>query len=50
MQRETVHHFASAGADSSRGEQAAYAPPTAELICLACEISAYAPDGDVPLF
>lgn len=25
-------------------------PPTVEVICLACEISAYAPDGDVPLF
>lgn len=24
-------------------------PPTLELICLACEISAYAPDGDLPL-
>ncbi len=27
-----------------------YQPPTVEVICLACEISAYAPDGDVPLF
>jgi len=25
-------------------------PPRFELICLACEISAYAPDGDLPLF
>lgn len=25
-------------------------PPTVEVICLACEISAYAPDGDLPLF
>jgi hypothetical protein len=24
--------------------------PTVEVICLACEISAYAPDGDTPLF
>lgn len=24
-------------------------PPTVEVICLACEISAYAPDGDLPL-
>jgi hypothetical protein len=27
-----------------------YEPPTYEIICLACEISAYAPDGDTPLF
>lgn len=26
-----------------------YEPPRFEVICLACEISAYAPDGD-PLF
>ena len=25
-------------------------PPVLEVICLACEISAYAPDGDPPLF
>ena len=25
-------------------------PPTVEVVCLACEISAYAPDGDIPLF
>ncbi len=25
-------------------------PPTVQVICLACEISAYAPDGDLPLF
>lgn len=25
-------------------------PPRFELICLACEISAYAPDSDLPLF
>ena len=24
--------------------------PTVEVVCLACEISAYAPDGDLPLF
>ncbi len=29
----------------------AYQPPTFEVICLACEISSYAPDeGDSPLF
>lgn len=27
-----------------------YEPPRYELICLACEISAYAPDSDLPLF
>ena len=27
-----------------------YEPPRYELICLACEISAYAPDTDLPLF
>jgi hypothetical protein len=26
-----------------------YEPPRFELICLACEISAYAPDSDLPL-
>lgn len=32
-------------------EAAPYEPPTFEVICLACEISAYAPDGDdTPLF
>ena len=25
-------------------------PPSFEVICLACEISSYAPDGDLPLF
>lgn len=29
---------------------AAYVAPSLEVICLACEISAYAPDGDDPLF
>lgn len=28
-----------------------YEPPTFEVVCLACEISSYAPDeGDSPLF
>ncbi|NRA08280.1 MAG: hypothetical protein HRU02_08960 [Myxococcales bacterium] len=27
-----------------------YQSPTLEIICLACEISAYAPDDDTPLF
>ncbi|MEM7413607.1 MAG: hypothetical protein AAF430_25465 [Myxococcota bacterium] len=29
--------------------EARYEPPRFDVICLACEISAYAPDGD-PLF
>jgi hypothetical protein len=34
-----------------RPETDAYEPPTVEVICLACEISSYAPDeGDAPLF
>lgn len=28
----------------------AYQAPTFEVICLACEISAYAPDDETPLF
>ena len=27
-----------------------YEAPRFEVICLACEISAYAPDSDLPLF
>jgi hypothetical protein len=27
-----------------------WTPPTVEVISLACEISAYAPEGDLPLF
>ena len=30
--------------------EARYEPPGYELISLACEISAYAPDSDLPLF
>jgi hypothetical protein len=30
--------------------QTRYEPPRFELISLACEISAYAPDSDLPLF
>jgi hypothetical protein len=30
--------------------QARWTPPTFELISLDCEITAYAPDGDAPLF
>ena len=31
-------------------EARAYAPPTFEVIPLDCEITAYAPDGNDPLF
>ncbi len=32
-------------------EDPPYEPPTLEVICLDCEVSAYAPDGDdAPLF
>jgi hypothetical protein len=31
-------------------EAAGYAPPRFEVIPLDCEITAYAPDGDEPLF
>jgi hypothetical protein len=30
--------------------QTRYEAPRFEVICLACEISAYAPDSDLPLF
>jgi hypothetical protein len=38
------------GIASASGSGVAYEPPSFEVICLACEISAYAPDGDQPLF
>jgi len=34
----------------TRSADTRYEPPRFEVICLACEISAYAPDGDLPLF
>ena len=34
----------------ARHPETRYEPPRFELICLACEISAYAPDSDLPLF
>jgi hypothetical protein len=39
-----------AGSLSEAKSRDRYEPPTYEVICLACEISAYAPDGDTPLF
>ena len=37
-------------ADSDLREVRAYEPPAFEVIPLDCEITAYAPDGDEPLF
>jgi hypothetical protein len=41
---------AGAGVETGSGARDGYEPPSFEVICLACEISAYAPDGDTPLF
>jgi hypothetical protein len=38
------------GQEAGIGSPIGYEPPSYQLICLACEISAYAPDGDTPLF
>jgi hypothetical protein len=40
----------SAPAPESPQAQPAWARPSFELISLDCEITAYAPDGDQPLF
>ncbi len=37
-------------AESPQPAQASWAKPSFELISLDCEITAYAPDGDQPLF
>jgi hypothetical protein len=37
-------------AESSGASHAAWARPSFEVISLDCEITAYAPDGDSPLF
>lgn len=37
------------GLESPPAAESRYEPPSYELICLACEISSYAPDGDWPL-
>lgn len=40
-----------AGNRKNPGAGSSYQPPTFQIICLACEISSYAPDGDDrPLF
>lgn len=36
--------------ESKQTTQPAWAKPSFELISLDCEITAYAPDGDAPLF
>jgi hypothetical protein len=36
--------------ESSQPNPRAWAKPSFELISLDCEITAYAPDGDTPLF
>ena len=41
---------ASTGSDAAPREPQGYEPPTCEVVCLACEISAYAPEEDLPLF
>lgn len=57
MRSDTVSIVAASqggpGAEAGEGQagaRAAYVAPSFEVICLACEISAYAPDGDHPLF
>lgn len=40
---------ASASPTSTRPAQPTWAKPSFELISLDCEITAYAPDGDLPL-
>ena len=44
------HEHGQANDVRDAGEPRRYEPPTCEVICLACEISAYAPDDDLPLF
>ena len=39
-----------AAASAPAHESPRYERPTCEVVCLACEISAYAPEDDLPLF
>ena len=51
MRNETPEAASSLGLPTDRqrvGDR--WEPPSVEVICLACEISSYAPDGDLPLF
>ncbi len=52
MRNETPEAAASLEMPTPDRSRAAHRwePPSVEVICLACEISAYAPDGDLPLF
>ncbi len=52
MRNETPEAAPSLGMPTADRQRAAdgWQPPSVEVICLACEISAYAPDGDLPLF
>jgi hypothetical protein len=36
--------------ERAQQDEQAWVTPSVEVICLACEISAYAPDQDGPLF
>jgi hypothetical protein len=47
---ERAHQSGPTGLETAGSAAAGYEPPRYEVICLACEVSAYAPDGDIPLF
>lgn len=49
MRPEPVSHTAQR-ASTAAAESGRYEAPGYEVVCLACEISSYAPDGDSPLF
>ena len=48
--RDTAGAPASSTAPGRPARPVAYEPPRFELLALDCEITAYAPDGDDPLF
>ena len=52
MRNQTPEAASSLGMPTPDRQMAAdrWEPPSVEVICLACEISSYAPDGDLPLF
>ena len=52
MRNETPVAASSLGLTTPDRQRVAdrWEPPSVEVICLACEISSYAPDGDLPLF
>ena len=45
-----THQANSEGRNDAAQETRSWTRPSVEVICLACEISAYAPDQDGPLF